>query len=323
MRFFAFSYFTIALFFSTTTFGSTKFQMELKVTKRQILKDVPSASGIEVLGESIYAIGDNSPWLFKLNSSYNCVDKFQIFSPLDTQNALILKSHKPDFEAITLVKNNGVNEFYIFGSGSKSPTRDVLIIIDVNHPKNWKQYSLAKFYDQLKKQASLTDNKLNIEAALVHQDYIYLFNRGKNAIIKVSIAEFNSFIEEEIEEIKLAITNIQLPKINEIESRFSGACYLPEIDKIIFTSTVEDTPNWIDDGQVLGSFVGIIDITNLEKTAEPMYSPIMENGKILPLKIEAVTILSFKKNKINLLIASDGDGAESEILEATLILNDE
>ena len=51
-----------------------------------------------------------------------------------------------------------------------------------------------------------------------------------------------------------------------------------------------------------------------------MYSPIMENGKILPLKIEAVTILSFKKNKINLLMASDGDGAESEILEVTLEL---
>jgi len=323
MKIFAFGFLTVALFFSTTSFCSNKFQMKLKVTKRQILKDVPSASGIEVLGESIYAIGDNSPWLFKLNASYNCIEKFQIFSLSDTQNTVIPKSLKPDFEAITLVKNNGVNEFYIFGSGSKSPERDVLIIIDVNHPKNWKQYSLAKFYNQLKKQASLTDNELNIESALVRHDFFYFFNRGKNAIIKVSIAEFNSFIEEEIEEIKLAITNIQLPKINELESGFSAACYLPEIDKIIFTSTVEDTPNWIDDGQVLGSFVGIIDITNLEKTAKPMYSPIMENGKILPLKIEAVTILSFKKNKINLLIASDGDGAESEILEVTLILNDE
>ena len=287
----------VIVFFSLTFISTDKNRMELKVTKRISLNGVPSASGIEIIKDTIYIIGDNSPWLFKLDADYKVIDKFQVFSIDNLENDTIKKSNKPDFEAMTIVQNNATTEFYIFGSGSKSPQRDVLIIIDLDHPEKRRQISLTPFYKELKSQCEFTDDDLNIEAAIMHQDFISLFNRGKNTMIQFSISNFNSFILEEIDEIKFNIINVNLPKINEFESGFSGACYLPEMNKILFTSSVENTPNWIDDGQVLGSFVGIIDLANLETTVQPICVPISEKGKQLPLKIESIAVNSIQKNK--------------------------
>lgn len=311
----------VIAFFAFTFISANKIGMELKVTKRIPLNGVPSASGIEIFNDSIYIVGDNSPWLFKLDADYKVIDKFQIY-PLDNlENDTIKKSNKPDFEAMTIVQNNATTEFYIFGSGSKSPQRDVLIKIDINHPENWKPFSLVNFYADLKSLCGFTDDDLNIEAAAVINDFLYLFNRGKNTMIQFSISDFNSFILDERDEIKFNIINVNLPKINEIESGFSGACYLPEMNKILFTSSVENTPNWIDDGQVLGSFVGIIDLANLETTVQPICVPVSENGKQLPLKIESIAVQSVQKKKIRILMATDSDGGTSELVEATLFVD--
>jgi hypothetical protein len=312
---------TIA-FFSITFISAGKNRMKLEVTKRLALEGVPSASGIEFFNDSIYALGDNSPWLFKLDATYKFSDKFQIYPLEYLENDTLKKSRKPDFEAMTVIQTNGLNEFYIFGSGSKSPMRDVLIIINPEHPEKVKQFSLTAFYTALKSLCGLSEDELNIEAAAVCNGFLYLFNRGKNTIIKVSIPSFNSFIHGKTNgEITMRATNVELPKINEIESGFSGACYVPEIDKILFTSSVEDTPNWIDDGQVLGSFVGVIDLTNIGATAKPMCVPVSQNGNQVALKVEAIAVQSVQKNNIRLILATDSDGGSSEILEATLTMS--
>jgi len=313
-----FTFFVLNIFGYLTLISAEK-KMELTVTKRLPLNGILSASGIEILGKSIYLIGDNSPWLYKLNSQYEIEDKLQIFSFENVQDEIIPKALKPDFEAMTAVQGCKPHDLYVFGSGSKSPLRDILVKIDVNGKNNFSHYSLVSFYSQLKNKCNLTDDEMNIEAAIANKDFIYLFNRGKNMIIQFSLSQFNSFIEEENTEISFKSFAIKLPEINGLQAGFSGATFWKEERKIIFTASVENTPNWIVDGEVLGSFVGILDLNNLQNNDQSICLPITENGKNIPLKIESIAIKSVQQNKVELIMVTDSDGGESEIIEAWLL----
>lgn len=304
--------------FSLSFTSVDKNRMELKVTNQLILTGVPSASGIEILGEHIYLIGDNTPWLFKLNNDYTIVDKHTIYSLSDLENDTIKKSVKPDFEAMTFIEQGDIRPLYIFGSGSKSPYRDVLVKINTDSDGSYTHVSLQLFYSKLKLACGFTDAELNIEAAIYAKESIYVFNRGKNTIIQFSLTEFEAFIDEKITEMNFNIFAIELPKINEVVAGFSGATYWPEQQKIIFTASVENTSNWIDDGDMLGSFVGILDLNDLQNNVKPECLPVQKKGKNLPVKIESVAIQSAKNNKLQVLMVVDSDGAASELIEAIL-----
>ena len=298
--------------------SADKNRMELKVTNQIILTDVPSASGIEILGDSIYMIGDNTPWLFKLDNRYSLIEKHTIYSLSDLENDTIKKAVKPDFEAMTFVEQGDKRELFIFGSGSKSPYRELLVKISTESDNTCTHFSLNSFYTKLKLACGFADAELNIEAAIYAKESIYLFNRGKNTIIQFSLSEFNDFIEQKIAEMNFTVFAIELPKINETSAGFSGATFWPEQQKIIFTASVENTSNWIDDGAMLGSFVGILDLKDLQNNMKPVCLPVQKKGKNLPVKIESVAILSSKKNKLNLIMVVDTDGAASELIEADL-----
>src|SRR4051812_48751602 len=105
--------------------------MKLTLLSRQILHNIPSASGIEIINNSIYVIGDNSPWLFILDDKYQLKGKWQIAPTENLTEGKIPKPLKPDFEAMTGITWNSEKGLLIFGSGSKSPERDVLVWVNV------------------------------------------------------------------------------------------------------------------------------------------------------------------------------------------------
>jgi len=290
--------------------------MNLNITQRLVLPKIPSASGIEVLANSIYIIGDNSPWLFQLNLAGETVDQFQIYGQKNTTPDTIPKAVKPDFEAMTVVTLNGTSNFYIFGSASKSPQRELLVRGTPNEPDSWTQFNLSDFFKKLKADCQLSDEDLNIEAAIATHDSLYLFNRGKNAIIQFSLHEFEAFITGKKEVLGFKTNTVELPKINEIQTGFSGAALIPGQDKIIFTASAENTANWIDDGEISGSCVGILDLKNFTILHYAMFR---ENDAFLPLKIESVAIRSCTSHKMELLFVSDQDGGVSELISADLL----
>jgi hypothetical protein len=290
--------------------------MNLNITHRQIIADVPSASGIEISGNAMYVIGDNSPWLYKLNEAGELVDRFQIYALKNTAENIIPKSIKPDFEAMTMITEAGKHHFYIFGSASKSPHREVLVKGTLDEPDHWSQHNLSVFFNKIKEHCHLADAELNIEAAVAASNCMYLFNRGKNCIIQFSITAFDAFIAGKECTLIFKKTDVELPKMNAIQSGFSGAALIPEQDKIIFTASAENTTNWIDDGEISGSYVGIIDLKNGNVM---QYTPITENGIVLPLKIESVAIKSASDHKIEIVFVTDQDGGLSELIYAELL----
>ena len=141
--------------------------MKLTIISQKTLGHIPSASGIEIIDDAIYVMGDNSPWLFKLNKSYKLTGKLSIASGKNLVNREIPKSLKPDFEAMTSIGPDKNKKLLLFGSGSKSPQRDIMLQINVCGKSRIKTYSLKKLYIPLEGSLSKTGaDPFELEAKL-------------------------------------------------------------------------------------------------------------------------------------------------------------
>ena len=104
-----------------------------------------------------------------------------------------------------------------------------------------------------------------------------------------------------------------------MESGFSGATTLKNQPKIIFTSSVEDTSNAYDDGEILGSFIGIIDISNnaISNTFEYCEIPNID----INFKVESVTVseeISLTM-QTKLVLVTDNDLGNSTVIDSLLL----
>lgn len=289
---------------------------ELKFTLEKIsdLPGIASASGIEETGRGRFVIGDDSPYMFRINDRDEVEEKILLLPNREIPELIFEKKVKPDFEAITKTNNKGEGLF-IFGSGSKSPQRDILLEVTLSEIPEIKEYNLSGFYEVLKNSAKITSEDLNIEAAEIFEDHLFLFNRGKNFIARYSLREFKNYLRNKNSIPRPEVYPFLLPKVKGIEAGFSGASIALEAEAFIFTATVEDTANWIDDGEVLGSFLGMMKIKDLENEQGVAWIPILQNDKHLPIKVESVTVVPpFSKNRAELLLVTDSDGGISQIL---------
>ena len=284
-----------------------------EITSIKTIDQIPSASGLEIIKDQIFIVGDNSPWLFKLNSDFEIMDKIELHREFAQKFNIIPKPVKPDFEALTSYTESGKTRLMIFGSGSLREVRDQLIIVDPQtHETN--QYSLTALYLHLIKTADLKEEDLNIEAAVTSNKHLYLFNRGKNISFKCLIQDLLDYLNTETSIPDFEITAYELPKLGGIEAGFSGACINKEQTKILFTAAVENTENWIADGEVTGSFIGYIDLKN----AAVRTTQLTVANKPLLAKVESVAIYNESDNIYKLLLVTDNDGKASQLITADL-----
>lgn len=181
-------------------------------------------------------------------------------------------------------------------------------------------YSISGFYEHLKSLEIFSDSELNIEAAAEYQGQLFLFNRRKNLLISFSYEDFLAHVLKDAPLPEITIKEVVLPKLNGIEAGFSGATAFPDKPLLIFTASVEDTENAYDDGEVLGSFVGLLDMTSGEILGEVL--PVEPSDKSgVPLKVESVAIEKMLSDfELQLLLTTDSDGGDSLLLRARLRL---
>lgn len=279
------------------------------------LENVPSGSGITKFNDAYYVIGDDSPFLFRLDKAFNVVDKTRLVESNNITNGRIIKSEKPDFESLERI---GENEIVVFGSGSKSPERDVFIRVLFKDGVEIEKYDISEFYNKLRSLPILQDSELNIEATAFFNKQIYLFNRRKNIIIKCKYKELLSYIKDEGTFPKIEIKEYLLPDIEGVESGFSGATILKNNPKIVFTASAEDTDNAYDDGEILGSLIGMIDITN-DSLGEISDYCLIPNTQV-KLKVESVSIEEeIASGKTKVVMVTDDDLGNSILIEGLLL----
>ncbi|CAZ94650.1 DUF6929 family protein [Zobellia galactanivorans] len=288
--------------------------LELEVIDTTLLENVPSASGITKAGDKFFVIGDDSPYLFKVDEDGRILDKSLIYSTELLDGNRLDKVKKPDFEALESVNEN---EILAFGSGAKSPERDIFLHITLNDSINVNTYQVSEFYDHLRKHHALDGAHLNIEGVALYHENIYLFNRGKNVIFIFDYSDLLDYLEGRKTFSEPQALVYKLPQIDGFESGFSGATILEEENLVLFTASVEKTGTAYNDGQIAGSFIGAIPIVN--NTFSKKYGVAAIPNNDTPLKVESVTVAEKTPDgKLRLSLVTDDDKGNSIRLNCLL-----
>jgi len=290
---------------------------EANVTNEIEFHDLPSASGIVQFQESYYVIGDDSPYLFQLDSSFQMIDETEIFSTKKLKSNRLPKKVKPDFECLTVVPWGDDEDILVFGSGD-SKEREVLIKIDIDEGKaRVDSYSLNKFYKHLSKESE-GGKKLNIEGAGFWDNNLILLNREDNTLFMIDLEDFINFMKDkDAKKPKVKSHVMKLPSINGMSARFSGLSLLPDEDIIIFSASVENDPNWVLEEEIVCSYLGIIDLNQLDND-EPICELIMKDGFPIREKVESVHVKSKNESVVQLVGVIDNDDGSSKLIEFEL-----
>jgi hypothetical protein len=254
-----------------------------------------SASGLLHHDNTILAIGDSSSYLYEYQIDKQQLQKYPL-QYLASEN--IPKSQKPDFEAITQHQDT----IYIFGSGS-TQNRNTMIQIDAKTKKIIATNDLSNLYSTMQSFGEIKPDDFNLEGAIYNGEDWFLVNRGngkksKNAIFTISGKNL-------VDNFTMVVNDFKLPKINGVETSFTDAIQVN--NKIYFLATAEDTDSTYDDGEILGSIIGRIDIETME---------IDFHQKITDkLKLEGIALFAETNETLTFLICEDND---TELLESNI-----
>lgn len=279
----------------------------IEVEQVRVLDSVPSGSGLVVHGRSLFIVGDDATALYKLDLDGIPITRIPLLHS-DTSVHRIAKPDKHDLEAVAIVGLKGGDHLLAFGSGSVSPQRDSLLVIDIGNPSMQQWISLGSLYTQLR---SLSRAKeLNLEGAVINGDACYLLNRSGNEIFVIKTADLVRLIETGGAH---DVTNIQTHMVDLPAGAFlSGGCM--RHNEILFCASAENTPNAYDDGAIEGSYMGIIDPR--QEFRLKLFVRIIHNGKNIKDKIESLDIAGTDDNgNMKVLAVADNDDGTSRLYE--------
>ncbi|PIY30588.1 MAG: hypothetical protein COZ08_12045, partial [Bacteroidetes bacterium CG_4_10_14_3_um_filter_42_6] len=94
------------------------------VNQTTYLENVSSASAAWYQDGTTYIAGDDIPWLYQLDNSYNILNKTQLSHVDSLINGRTPGSIKADFESMDVFELHGREMMMVVSSGSKVVTRD-------------------------------------------------------------------------------------------------------------------------------------------------------------------------------------------------------
>lgn len=256
---------------------------------------IGSASGLFYKDNSLYVVSDNSGYLYEYHMNSKDLKRHPLVeNPLENTP----KKDKADFEALTSYQDT----LYVFGSGS-TQKRNKMVEFDLLQKKKTATNNLTDLYAVMQNFASIKPEDFNIEGAIHDGENWYFFNRGNGISNKNTLFSFHA--KKLDQEFSLLSNDYKLPKIKGVRTSFTDAVLVDA--KIYFLATAEDTQSTYDDGEVLGSIIGRID---LETMKIDFTKKISANHKF-----EGITLSKKENNKIEFLLCEDKD---TEILETTI-----
>lgn len=274
-----------------------KFTLELLF---QII-GIGSASGLVYKDHSAFIIGDNSGFLYEYNLENPDLKRHAL---IENPSANIAKKDKPDFEAIT----HFGNDFYVFGSGS-TEKRNTMVQINSSTKEIIATTDLTDLYLVMQSFGQIKPEDFNIEGAIYNGENWFLLNRGngksnKNIVFTIQGKNLTN-------EFNILSNEFKLPKIKGVRSSFTDAVLVD--NTIYFLATAEDTNSTYDDGEVLGSLIGRIDIETMEIDFTQKISDTH--------KFEGLSLFKNTDDKLEFLLCDDNDTDELKANIYKLTLN--
>ncbi|WP_298307016.1 hypothetical protein [Flavobacterium sp.] len=254
-----------------------------------------SASGLIYQDNTIFAIGDNSSYLYEYHIDSNKLERHAL---AENSEENIPKSIKPDFEAITKYQDS----LYLFGSGS-TVNRTIMVQVDAKSKSVIKSQDLSDLYLAMQSFGKIAEEDFNLEGAIFNGETWFLFNRGNGKTNKNVVFTIDG--KNLANEFRIVANEYKLPKIKGIRTSFTDAILVD--DKIYFLATAENTDSTYNDGEVLGSIVGRID---LKKMKIDFTKKITDTQKF-----EGITLFKKSEKEIEFLLCEDND---TEVLESNI-----
>lgn len=256
---------------------------------------IGSASGLIYQDQSLYIIGDNSGFLYEYQIDLRDLKRHPL---LENPKENTPKKEKADFEAITQFQDS----LYIFGSGS-TDKRNKMIQVNAKSKKVVATNDLTDLYTVMQNFGGVNAEDFNIEGAIYDGENWYILNRGngisnKNVLFTIAGKNLTN-------DFQILSNTYKLPKIKGVRSSFTDAILVE--NTIYFLATAEDTQSTYDDGEVLGSLIGSIDL----KTMKINFTQKISSNH----KFEGLTLYAQSPEKITFLLCEDND---TEVLETTI-----
>lgn len=258
---------------------------------------IGSASGLFLKENSLYIIGDNSSYFYEYEIKSSGLKRYAL-SEYPTEN--IEKKLKPDFEALSYYQNS----FYLFGSGS-TKNRNKMIQLNADTKERVSSLDLSPLYKRMQMLADLNTENFNIEGVIHTGDAWYFFNRGNGNSGKNIVFTLHDKLLNQKSEI--TYTELKLPEIKGIRTGFTDAIQVG--NQFYFLAAAEDTNSTYNDGELLGSIIGCIDIKNMEITFTQKISD--------RHKFEGLTLSDNRENELSFYLCEDND---SDQLQAAIYL---
>lgn len=288
---------------------SSNSAMQIQIIDRKLLA-VPSASGMEIIDTTTYLFGDNSPFVYIGDKSFEKFEKLPLLKHFELVDGIMPKKTKLDIEASCVVTDGNHSYVLAIGSGSDENRFSGFLVSDKRHVSS---FSLEKLYDSFLEHSGLKQSDLNMEGLATDGINLYFFNRGENYVFRISTADFWRYIED-FSLPKLKVLKIKWEKEDDILTGVSGVTYSEIRNSFFFTASIENTTNWVDDGEIAGSYIGEIIFDPTFESYSIHKKPLIEiDGNMLKVKLESLVILEDGKGSVRIAAVSDSDGGESEV----------
>lgn len=296
--------------------------MQATILRELVLPNLPSASGVELVGEWAYVVGDDSPFLYALNAvSLEAGLSITLFETAHFSTGRIPKAEKPDLECLAaLTLPSGETGLLTFGSGSAA-TREIGFWVPLaNGSATVYPLALGPLYKLLRAQLP-TGISLNLEAAAATATELWLFQRGigvgaQNQVFRLPLAAALDFIRLRTRQPPAVHQHpLALPTVAGYPAGLSGATWYD--DHLFLTASAEDTLDPLADGAVLGSLVGVA-----TGGRQPVWARLVQpSGHAYRGKVEGVAVRRRTgPGRYELLLVTDDDAGGSTALLATLRL---
>ncbi|MCR5889330.1 hypothetical protein LRS06_16465 [Hymenobacter sp. J193] len=238
--------------------------MRATIVQEISLPNLPSASGIEVIGDVAYVIGDDAPFLYRLDAaSLAAGERLTLFETAHFSTGRIPKNIKLDLECLTaLTTPAGESGLLVLGSGATAAREQgfwVPLPGTTGAAASVYPLSLSGLYAALRPLLP-AGTVLNMEAVAATATELVLFQRtvgseAGNLVFRLPLVDTLEYLHHHSAQLPAVRRQFyQLPTIDGKPAGFSGATWFAE--KLFVTASVEDTQDAVLDGAVLGSFVG-------------------------------------------------------------------
>lgn len=270
----------------------------------------PSASAIEFHRDRLYVFGDDATHLLVLDMQYKAVDSIRLFT---SGSRRIPKETKADLEACTLI-TDGKRLKLISVSSFSTPSRNRLVTATIL-PLGLKVKTVN--YRQVHRYLTKKGiREVNIEGMTAVGKQMILANRANTTNRQNYLIIIPDISKPEK---NIRIRPLLLSNETEVKG-ISGLAYIPSKDLLLFTASVEDTPNAYADGTIGDSYIGYVSqfskkMKQTAISADQVINLTATLGGERKNKIESVAVESIAGNEIILHLSSDNDNGESTLFK--------